>query len=179
MEEHIGTIGILGFLATLVAEQLCGGWLHKKFMAFAALLTAIAVTYAVHYVGDAADFGVSFRVVQELSVEAVWAYGLLVFVASHYTRRGLKAVAPALANPSVRIGDLVGALIVKESTPSVTMDVLPGDDVWPGDTLRDKENTNIYPTVTQVLGDQLVVIINGATHTLPRSRFQWFNVPRR
>lgn len=108
MNEQIGTLALLGLLATLTAEQLFGGWLHKTLMQIATLVTAIVITYAAWFVADVPGLGLDFSPVRVLPLSAAWAYGVIVFVVSHYERRALKAAVPGMANPSVKVGDVVG-----------------------------------------------------------------------
>ena len=176
MEEHIGTITLLAAIGSGLAEQLGGSRWHGWRMAWLALLTTMGVVYAAKLLGTTvAAFGLKFEALEPIPLTVSWAYGLFVYAVASKGREAVKALWPGVASPSFRVGSLLW-----DSVPMLKdKSVLPADDVQPGDNLRDKENPNIIATVTSVFEDKLVVIINGATHTLPRSRFRWLNAPRR
>ena len=139
-------------------------------------LTSIAVTYAAWVLPTNIE-GVpaAFAAVKDLPLMAVWAYGVLVFIAAHIERKALWAVAPGLAEPSVNLGGIVADLLPHPTAANV----LSTDPVVGGNVLK-YLGTDILAVVEEVLpSGQLRVTMQGATFTLSRNKFQWLNAPQR
>ncbi len=181
--EQLGVLAVLAGISTVVAEQLFGPLLQKRWMALAALGTSIAVTYAARYVGGTVGEVFGFATMPALGFSLLWAYGIFVFVAAHYVHEGLKLVAPNIATPSIRVGDLVAGVVEKVTNGSgnklETYDVLPTDKVIPGDYLWEKETKNVVKVFAALDTGLLRVEVLGAVLDREREHFQWINAPRR
>lgn len=170
MEEQIGTLVVLGALASVLAEQTFGALLHKNWMKLAVLAWCIAVSYMLKLV-PSGTLPLDAPGLAPVPVAFVWAYGLAVYIVAVLGRDWMKDKVPSLAQPPINIGGTVAAILPGHGT-----DIQPSDSV-PVGTFLVQKGTNNIATVTGVNTDGSLKVRMGDAdyNSLPRSWFRKLN----